>query len=214
MLESYIRPDVPNPGFKTNDELRYIIDHREKYLPESVAIAVTELQNRDVEFSDEELNAIERYMDERAKLAAVRDMNRGIFAGSSSSNFVEDPDAYVLYSRQVIRAFAILCSTLFASILMAINIGKTRNAKGVVSVLVFGLFFTTAQIFIASAVKMGTPFTFLCGIIGAYCLDYFFWNKYIGYNALFKPRTYWIPVIVAVSLVALLVISTYYANAR
>jgi hypothetical protein len=212
MLDSFIRPDAPNPQFKTDDELRYIIDNREKYLPESVEIAVAELQHRSVEFSDEEITVINEDMQARRQLANVREMSRGIFAGSTKNIYVEDPDAYVLYTRQVIRVFAILCSTLFASILMAVNIGKTKNTVGVISVVGFGLFFTTAQIFIASATKMGTPFTFICGIAGAYCLDYFFWSKYIGYNALFKPSTYWIPAIVAVLLVVLLVTATYYAN--
>jgi hypothetical protein len=211
MLESYIRPDAPNPAFKTDDQLHYIIDNREKYLPESVEIALAELQHRGVEFSEEEITVINEDMQARRQLALTRDI--GLFNSAYQNNLVDDPDAYIFYTRRVIRVFSILFGALFGSIMMAINIGKTKNAVGVASVVIFGLFFTTAQIVIGNSAKVGTSFTVLCSLIGAYCLDYFFWNRYIGNTALYKAKPYWIPLIIALVLVVLIMAAMIYGNA-
>lgn len=201
MLDSYIRPDAPNPDFKTDEELHYIIDNREKYLPESVEAALSILQHRGIEFSEEELRVISEDMAERRRLALLNTCGWA----RDRNNYIDDPDAYTFYSRQTIRVFAILFSTFFGSVMMAINIGKTRNTTGVVSVVVFGLFFTTAQIIILNAIKTGSSLGIIFSIAGASCLDYFFWGKYIGNAALYRRRTYWVPAIIGIVITGLVI---------
>lgn len=69
MLTSFRRPDATSLNYKTDAELRYIIDNRENYLPESVLGAMTELKNRGTQFSDEEMRVVEEDMQARMDIA-------------------------------------------------------------------------------------------------------------------------------------------------
>jgi hypothetical protein len=210
MLDSFIRPDAPNPDFRTDEEFHYIIDNREKYLPESVERAVAELQKRGTVFSDEQMQEITGDVQARAQLATANNSNGGLFSNTNKYNIVEDPDAYSFYSKQAIRGFTILCSTLFGSVLMAINIGKTKNTGGVILVLLFGLIFTTIQVVIINSMHSPGSLTIVFNFIGAFCLDLLFWKKYIGNNTLYRAKPFWIPLIIAFVLGALFVLSFIY----
>jgi len=210
MLNSFLRPDASQPASKPDQELHDIINSREKYLPESVEGAVAELQNRGVEFSDEELTVINEDMQARRELSVTRDIGWNFFDSSYQNNIVEDPDAYIFYSRRVIKVFAILLGAFFGSIMLAINIGKTKNTTGVFLVVLFGIFFTSAQVFISESAHLGSSFTIMSSLIGAYCLDYFFWNRYIGGATLYKAKPYWIPLTIGLVIVALLLCSIFF----
>lgn len=212
MLTSFIRPDAPNPDFRTDEEFHYIIDNREKYLPESVERAVAELQKRGTVFSEEEIRVINEDMQARRELAAANNVNQGLFSNTYKNNIIDDPDAYSFYSRQVIRVFTILCSTLFGSVMMAINIGKTKNTGGVILVLLFGLIFTTLQIVIINSAHTSGSYAYFFGFVGAIGLDYLFWNRYIGNEALYRARPFWIPLIIALVLLALFIFSLFYGD--
>jgi hypothetical protein len=203
MLSSFIRPGVPPLSFKSNDELEFIIDNREKYLPESVEGAVDELQSRGKAFSDEELQVISEDMQARRQLAESASVSGGLFSNPGKNNFVDDPDAYVFYSRRVIRVFTILFSAFFGSIMMAINIGKTKNTTGVILVLLFGVVFTTMQIVILQSVHINSSLTIIFCLLAAFCLDSFFWARYLGKSTLYKPRTFWTPLIIGLAITGL-----------
>src|ERR1700757_2761716 len=119
MLTSFRRPDATPLNYKTDTELRYIIDNRENYLPESVLGAMAELKHRGKEFSDEEVRVVEEDMQARMDIAVSAAQSSSFFADSGRDLQVKDPDGYQFYSRRVIKAFTFFFSPVFGAILMA-----------------------------------------------------------------------------------------------
>jgi len=211
MLISFLRPDAPPVASKTDEELRYCIDNRENYLPESVLNAVAELQRRGTEFSEEEIRVIEEDMQARTELATITSP-LGVINDNYENCLVDDPDANEFYSRRVIKAFTFFSSPLFGAILMAMNISKTKNFVGVLSVLAFGLGITVAEVVLIFRLNPPVLAVLLLGFVNAYLIDNLFWDKYIGNSTLYKPRKYWPPLVVAVLLIILRLVLTYYAK--
>ncbi|MGZ3752354.1 MAG: hypothetical protein ACXVB0_06770 [Mucilaginibacter sp.] len=215
MLNSSLRPDAISASYKSDEELQYSIDNREKYLPESVEAALTELQNRGKAFSDEEILVINEDMQARRQLTLTANTSMGMLGGSSKNNMVEDPDAYSFYSRQVIRIFTFFFGALFGSIMMAINVGKTKNQNGVFMVILFGVAFTILQVFIVMAANLkGSSTGIIFGIAASFAIDYLFWDRYIGNETLYRAKPFWIPLIIALVLAAMVIIPMFYGQAE
>lgn len=190
---------------RTNEELNERINNREKYLPETVEAAVFELVDRNVVFSEEELRVIAEDMQARREQARSDEGNSGIFSRSDEARHVEDPEAPAYYSKRVILVFSILFSVLFGSVLMAINLSKTKEKGSAVMAVLFGLGFTFMMSFIGQRVNLGIAFTLLTGFLGAYLLDSLFWSKYIGNSSLYRPKPFWPPLLVGMAIVIPLV---------
>lgn len=207
MLTSFRRPDATPLSHKTDAELRYIIDNRENYLPESVLGALDELKNRGTEFSDEEIRVVEEDMQARMDIAANTAQSSSFFADSGRDLQVEDPDAYQLYSRRVIKAFTFFFSPVFGAILMAMNMSKTRNGAGMFQVIVFGFGMILLDNLIVAYAGLNASFNIVLSFINAYLIDMLFWDKYIGKATLYKPRSFWVPLIIGLALSALLIVA-------
>jgi|SRR5665213_1634004 len=185
-------------ALKSDEELHSYIDNREKYLPEAVEAAVAELQKRGVEFSDEELKVIAEDMQARREMAETGTGIFGVFNSSWNNNQVEDPDAPSMFSKRAIFAFSVLCSVLFGSILLAINISKTPNRDKAFWVVLYGVGFIFLQAILSGGYN--PIFTILTNIAGAYIMDNFFWNRYIGNATLYRARPIWIPLLIGLVL--------------
>jgi hypothetical protein len=207
MLTSFRRPDATPLSYKTDTELRYIIDNRENYLPESVLGAMEQLKNRGTEFSDEEVRVVEEDMQARMEIAANAAQSSNFFADSGRDLQVEDPDAYVFYSRRVIKAFTFFFSPVFGAILMAMNMSKAKDYAGISRVILFGLGLIIAENIIVAAIGLNASINIIVAFLNAYLIDLLFWDKYIGKATLYKPRSFWVPLIVGLALSALLVVT-------
>ncbi len=206
MLTSFIRPDAPPVNTKSDTELRQCIDNREKYLPESVLAAVAELQRRGVEFSEEEQRVIREDMLARTEIAENSGSGYGgIFSGTYKNSLVEDTDAYSFYSRRVIKVFTLCFGPLFGSVMMAMNIWKTKNTIGVALVLLFGISVTVIESIIPTTLNLNFASNIFFAVINAYLIDILFWNKYIGKTTLYKARPYQTAVVVAIIISILIV---------
>lgn len=194
---------------KSDDELYYCIDHREKYLPETVEAAVAELQNRGIQFSDEELRVIAEDMQARREMAEHGTGIFGVFNSNWDNNQVDDPDAPSFFSKRAIFAFAVLCSVFFGSVMLAMNVNKTNNKDKALWVVLYGLSFTLFQQIIAADYQLNPIFMLVMSIAGAYTMDILFWNKYIGNATLYRARPIWIPLLIGLALVVLLIFSLY-----
>lgn len=200
-----------DPGFlaaaRTDEELHERIENRQKYMPETIEASLAELQRRGKVFAAEELQYIDEDIAARRRNAATAINRMSLFNSDFKYTIVKDPDAPSLYSRRVIYVFTVLMSALFGSIMMAININKT-DRKGVVPVILFGLAFTTVQIFIGERFIVGsrTFYSLFCGIISAYCLNYFFWNKYIGNTTFYRVKMAWGPLAVMLVIFAIVIL--------
>lgn len=213
MLTSFLRPDAPNTSGKSDDELRDCIDNRENLLPESVLAAVTELQRRKVDFSEEEIKVIQEDMQARTEIAASSKIGYGsLFNDGYKKCLVEDPDAYAFYSKRAIKGFTFFCGAFFGSILMAINIWKTKNQLGVLLVLLFGIGLTVVEIGIAENAHLGTSSNIFFAFLNTAMIEFLFWNIYIGKNALYRARTYWTPLTIAIILGILFIAAMFYAR--
>lgn len=190
---------------KTDAELRVYIDHREKYLPESVEAAVAELQNRGFEFSEEELKVIiEDMQARRAQLPSTNNFN--LFKYSDSYNQIEDEEAPLFYSKRAIYVFSVLFSVLFGSVMLAMNVAKTKGAAKSLLVVLFGILYTGFIFTIAVRFNLNTFSGLFLSMIGAYFMIAFFWGRFIGNEVLYRPRKIWGPLIVGIILVAAFVI--------
>jgi hypothetical protein len=196
-------------ALKSDEELQSCVDNREKYLPETVEAAVAELQKRGIELSEDELKVIAEDMQARREIAEAGTGIFGVFNTNWNNNHVEDPDAVLFFSKRVIFAFAVLCSVFFGSILLAVNISKTKNRDKAFLVVLYGLGFTFAQQVISLEYRLDPIFTLIMSIVGAYMMDNLFWNKYIGNSTLYRTRPIWVPLIIGLLLVALLLVTVY-----
>jgi len=212
MLTSFLRPDAPPPSSYSDEELMERIDNRENYLPATVLNAVAELQRRGHEFSEEELRVINEDMQARMEIVNGNTPAFGIINDNYKDALVEDPDAYEFYSRRVVKVFTFFFSAFFGAILMAINIGKTRDYNGVILVLVFGLGISVVEQTLAAAIGLGAGATIFFAFINASLIDALFWNRYIGNTTLYKARTYLAPLIIGLLLTAIVVWSMFQLN--
>ena len=208
MFTSFRRPDAPPLNYKTDAELRYIIDNRENYLPESVLGAMTELKSRGTQFSDEEVRVVEEDMQARMEIAANAAQSTSFFADGGTDLQVEDPDAYVFYSRRVIKAFSFF-SLFFGCILMAMNLAKTKNYAGVMRVILFGLGISFLENYLVLSGIVPGSAGIIIMVINSFLIDLLFWNQYIGKATLYKARPFWIPLIIGLALIAFTVTAIY-----
>jgi hypothetical protein len=191
----------------TTEELTERIDNRKNYLPETVEAAVAELKFRKHAFTDAELTTINADIDQQRKDAASVDSRRGFFNRNAKKVIVKDPEAPSLYSRQAIYGFTVLCGALFGSILLAINVGKTKRPGNAIWIVVFGVVFTALQIYISEVFvpKSSSSYAILWGLISAAIIDAFFWKQFIGYATFYRARPIWVPLIIAVVIFGLFI---------
>lgn len=192
---------------RSNEELIERIDDRQKFLPETVEASVAELQFRKHEFSDEELKIINEDIQAQRSNAAMVTTNPSLFNADYKNTIVEDPDAPLMYSRRVIYVFAFLFGAMFGSIMMAMNISKTGKRNEAYLAVLFGIGFTSLQIYFMSKINAnsGGSYGYLGGLISAYCLNYIFWKNFIGYSTFYRARTFWVPLIIALLFVAVII---------
>jgi hypothetical protein len=87
---------------------------------------------------------------------------------------------------------------------MAMNLSRTPEKKGVAEVIIFGLVFTFAIIGITSAIPV-PGIGLILNFAGAYMIEMFFWNKYIGADTAYRKRPFWIPLLIGITLSAILI---------
>ena len=175
-------------------EVNGYIENRKNYTQEAVESAILELKNRGREFSEEETSEILKQFNKK------KVENRESYASDSGwkKNVVIDKDAPEFYSEKAIYLFSVIFSIIFGSILMAINLSKTENKKGVFEVLGFGVLFFTLQVYLLSMIAISTMFTFVFSSVGALILNYYFWRKYIGAGTKYRAKSIWVPLIIGI----------------
>jgi hypothetical protein len=91
---------------KSDAQLQERIENRQKYMPETIQAAISELQHRGHLFTDEELKIYNQDIQAKLKNAALEKRTGGLFSKAYDYNIVEDPDAPLLYSRRAIYIFS------------------------------------------------------------------------------------------------------------
>ena len=119
------------------------------------------------------------------------------------------------YSERAVYVFSLLFSTIFGSILMAINFKNTEEKKGIWEVLLFGVFFAGIGGWILNTIHANNlGFTLAMNGGGAYIMNRYFRDKYIGRGVPYTPRSVLVPgiigVVIAVLAVVLVLLSAEY----
>jgi len=187
---------------KSTESLKNIAINFTMHRGALVAAAKKELENREVEFSDEEKQKIEDNRNQR-KQSAIDDKESkkswDWFNAKWKINIVDDINAPQLYSRQVINVFSILFSVLFGGILLSINLKSVNNKKAIFPVLFFSMVYTSVMIFILNLIPGSTSLlTIMFNLVGAAVLYNFFWGKYIGKEFQYRTKQFWIPLIIGI----------------
>ncbi len=178
---------------KTDDQLKYYIDHVDKHSVEAVKTALAELKNRNVTLPED----IDEQVEEKIRLKENRNYDS---IKGWEKNIVEDADAPEYYSQKAIYIFSILFSVLFGSVMMAINLKNARKKWG--WPILFGLLFTFGQMNLAQFIPHPSlGISLIINAVGVTIMYQLFWNKSIGKDTKYRAKPIWIPLIIGIVVI-------------
>ena len=121
-------------------------------------------------------------------------------------NISDDSSLPKLYSRYAIRVFAIVFSTFFAGILLAINMYRLDKKNQIFPVILFSFMFAYLTVFISGrAPERMTLITIVMNIVGVILLEELFWNRHIGKEFKFQRQSI-LPVLFIGIIISLFVL--------
>lgn len=182
---------------KTDDQLKYYLEHVDKHTSEGVRTALAELKSRNVELPED----IDKQTEEKIKLK--ESTNYDSLKGWRK-NIIKDIDAPEYYSQTAIYLFSILFSVLFGSVMMAINLKNAGKRWG--TPILFGLVFTFGQINLAQFIpNPSIGASLIINAVGVAIMYQLFWNKSIGKDTKYRAKPIWVPLIIGILLIIPLV---------
>lgn len=125
-------------------------------------------------------------------------------------NIVKDENAPLFFSERSINLFALLFGVFFSSIILSINLYKTNKFKEIILVVVFGVLYTYLQVEFLQMLTVNILYTYLFNIGGAFILNNFFWERYIGENTKYREKPIWIPLIVGIIIILPFILAIVY----
>lgn len=175
--------------------------------------------------TDEQLNTIaseESFHADDAKAAAVyllekraqgngADVERVVDLDSMGFEEITDTKKPVLYSKRAINAFSILFSTLFGAVLLFMNAKRVQPKHPKYSILGVGLLYTVGAIYLINQMELPSSASIALNGIGGFILNGYFWNRVIGEQTLYMPRSWWQPLLIGGSITVLLMLNLIYA---
>lgn len=177
---------------KTDDQLKYYLNHVDKHTVEGVMTALAELKSRSVELQED----IDEQIENRIKQKGNSNYNT---VSGWKQNIVSDIDAPEYYSQTAIYVFSILFSVFFGSVMMAINLKNSQKEWG--WPILFGFLFTAIFIFIGQFIpNPSTGLSLIVNAVGVAILYQIFWNKHISKNTKYRAKPIWIPLIIGILL--------------
>lgn len=162
---------------KTTDELHDILLDIKDYNANEVSSAISELQKRGKYFNQLQLDYLKRII--QGKLID------------------ENPDTPSYYSPKAIFSFSLICSVLYGSILLALNLKERRDKLVSIG---FGLTFMVFEITLVKMLNVGIVILFLVNAIGGKIIAQYFWYRYLGKNVPYKKKSILISYIIVLAL--------------
>lgn len=194
---------------KTDSELQNIISDKKSYVEEARLASIQILKERngnslELETAEKELR------EEKEKKVAIQKQNE---EDQIKKNYLtDDPNAPELHSKRVITVFSAIFSTIFGAVLLMYNMKQTKNEKGRIQVLIFGILYTILIILIVNALKTSFNISIILNLIGAYILNEYFWNKFIGKEFLYRKRSWVKPAIISVIIMIPFILAIIYGG--
>lgn len=110
------------------------------------------------------------------------------------------PEAPALYSKNLILIFAILFSTIFAAVLLMVNLKSLGKRKEAFWVLIFAISYLFATALVMQAYSLSPSMTIVANVIGAAILNEFFWNKFIGSDFDYRKKSWIKPILISIGI--------------
>lgn len=118
-----------------------------------------------------------------------------------NQNLQQEEEIPELYSKTLILVFAVFFSTIFAAALLILNLRSLRKTKEANLVLLFAIGYLLATAIAIETLNLDPSLTLIANVIGAAILNEFFWNKYIGSNVEFTPKSWVKPTSISVLII-------------
>jgi hypothetical protein len=131
---------------------------------------------------------------------------------SDNANAIDESEQLpVYYSERAIYVCSTLFGVFFGSVLLAMNIDRTTEKKGVAQVILFGIFFTIIQVWGSNMLSKGHDFslTILSSMLGAIVLRRFFWEQYIGKDISYINRSILVPSIIGIAMCTIFLLARF-----
>lgn len=166
-------------------ELLDMVNRHYRYSNEFIILVLKELDNRKV--------TNQRIEELKAKLKKQGTWKNFL----QESKNAEQSGKLQLYQPQSIFLFALLFSTFFASILMAINLKVLGKIKEMYHALFFGLLYSVTVSSVAQKLmEVGPLAVIILNALGAYILTYYFWRPAVANTDEYEKRPITIPLII------------------
>ncbi|WP_405384119.1 hypothetical protein [Maribacter sp. LLG6340-A2] len=194
---------------KTNSELEYILENKEKYNEKAISASIHILTERNGKTT--KIETVENEI-QIAKEKKIVQQKKVAEETKKKSFLTVDPNAPELHSKKVIMLFSAIFSTIFGAVLLMYNMKQTDNSKGRIQVLIFGILYTVATIAIIDLLNIKTNLALIFNFAGAGILTEYFWNKFIGKEFKYRKRSWVKPAIISVLIVIPIFLAIIYGG--
>jgi hypothetical protein len=205
LMETYTKHDLSTAS---NKQLMDYLERSYQFPADLVREALAECVKREIPISDQLLREIEFNLHDQAQRPASPADN---LLNPRDHYVTDDPEAPELYSKRAIRVSSILINPFFSSFLFAANVRRLGRSDGVAQIHGFGLFYTATVIYIFSQFEQLSGFAILAfNAGGAYFMNGYFWDKYIGKTTAYRKREVAMPVLFGIVVTVVVVICAIY----
>jgi len=179
-------------------ELEKYIKPESRFVPESIQYAFDILKERGRIFTETESEQIQSLIESKKALEVK---SEPIKNNGWDKNITENESAIELYTNKLIWIFSVLFGVIFGTALQAFNYFKTKNYKALILTLIFGILYTTIQIYIMDKygnIEFGrTSLRFFLSGVGALGL-FIIRENIFKTDIKYKAKSFVIPLIITI----------------
>ena len=126
-------------------ELEKYIKPESRFVPESIQYAFDILKERGRIFTENESQQIQNLIESKKALEIKFEPIKN---NGWDKNITENESAIELYTNKLIWIFSVFFGVIFGTALQAFNYFKIKNYKALIITLIFGILYTTIQVYI------------------------------------------------------------------
>ena len=190
---------------KSDLELQEIVKDKDSYIDEARLAAIWELEKRNVKV--ESTDTIITDSSEDLEIATGVTSENEPIADAIDNNEAKEPQMrskkpVFLYSKKAIYGFSIFFSTIFGAVIMMYNLKVVNQSKARINVLIFAVLYMVLSVMLIEALQGSTITALILNTTGAFIINEYYWNKYIGKSFVYEPKG----LIQAISIAVLVVV--------
>ena len=190
---------------KSDLELQEIVKDKDSYIDEARLAAIWELEKRNVKV--ESTDTIITDSSEDLEIATGATSENEPIADAIDNNEAKEPqmksnEPVYLYSKKAIYGFSIFFSTIFGAVIMMYNLKIVNQSKARINVLIFAVLYMVLSVMLIEALQGSTITALILNTTGAFIINEYYWNKYIGKSFVYEPKG----LIQAISIAVLVVV--------